>query len=164
MTGPANTLLYATDLSDGSAYALGYALRMADSLDARLHVLHVLEPLSDEARLTIRSFMSDPAAQDRARHGRKQMALERMRDRQAEFWKTAGPEMAALEPRLATSEVIEGFPAEVILNRARSLPADLILMGSHEHGLSHTFLGQVAKRVLRRSRLPTLIIPYPEDD
>ena len=163
MTSPANTLLYATELSDGSAYSLGYALRIADSLDARLHVLHVLEPLSEEARLTIRSFMSDPAAQDRALHGRKQMALERMRDRQAEFWRTAGPEMAGLEHRLAQSEVIEGFPAEVILDRARSLPADLILMGSHEHGLSHTFLGQVAKRVLRRSRLPTLIIPYPED-
>ncbi|GAB6147125.1 hypothetical protein JCM12294_45690 [Desulfocicer niacini] len=37
--------------------------------------------------------------------------------------------------------------------------ADLIVMGTHEKGVSHTFLGTVAKRVLQRSRTPALIVP-----
>ena len=32
-------------------------------------------------------------------------------------------------------------------------------MGSHERGMNHTFLGSVAKSVLRRSHVPTLIVP-----
>jgi nucleotide-binding universal stress UspA family protein len=35
-------------------------------------------------------------------------------------------------------------------------------MGAHEKGIAHTFLGTVAKRVLRRSRKPVFIIPLPK--
>ena len=60
--------------------------------------------------------------------------------------------------------VCESYPAEQILKSAKEHNCDLIIMGSHEHGLSHTFLGSVAKRVLRRSHVPTLIVPLVELD
>ena len=46
--------------------------------------------------------------------------------------------------------------------RAKTHNCDLIVMGSHERGMSHTFLGSVAKSVLRRSHVPTLIVPLGE--
>ena len=71
------------------------------------------------------------------------------------------PTKAARRDRIADIEIIEGQPAEVILQRSVSLGADMILMGSHEHGLSHTFLGTVAKRVMRRSRARAPMISSP---
>ncbi len=49
------------------------------------------------------------------------------------------------------------------LRRSVELGCDLIVLGAHDHGFSHTFLGTVAKRVLRRSKIPTLIVPNPDE-
>ena len=53
--------------------------------------------------------------------------------------------------------VISGDPAEQVLNTARGLDADLIVMGTHgRKGLSHLVLGSVAERVVRESSVPVL--------
>jgi nucleotide-binding universal stress UspA family protein len=53
--------------------------------------------------------------------------------------------------------VTRGDPAEQVLNAARSLEADLIVMGTHgRKGLSHLVLGSVAERVVRESPVPVL--------
>lgn len=160
---PIRTLLYATDLSEGAVYALRYAVRMADQLDARLHVLHALRPLSEEARITLRTYVTDPAMRAAAVNDRLTTAREVMAERQRMFWDNPDPACVGLRDRITAIEIVEGSPPDVILRHSVAIGADMILMGSHEHGFSHTFLGTVAKRVMRRSRIPTLIIPYPED-
>ena len=59
----------------------------------------------------------------------------------------------AANKRVASVELIEGYPAEAILKRANELDCAMIVMGAHEHGPGHTFLGTAAKRVMRRSFL-----------
>jgi len=55
---------------------------------------------------------------------------------------------------------VEGMPTEAILKTAKSLKADLIIMGTHgRKGLSHLFLGSVAEYVIRHSTLPTMVVP-----
>ena len=159
---PIKTLLYATDLSESSIYALRYAVRMADQLDGKVHVLHALRPLSEEARITLRTYVTDPHMRTAAVDERLKTAREVMAERQKAFWDEPDPVCAARRDRIAAIEIIEGQPADVILRHATAIGADMILMGSHEHGFSHTFLGTVAKRVMRRSRIPTLVIPYPD--
>lgn len=158
---PVKTLLYATDLNEGAIYALRYAVRLAEAVNGKLHVVHALEPISTEARLTLQSYVTDPKLLAQATTRRLDMAQELLAERQHDFWEEAGEEAAHLRERVAAVEVIEGAPADVILRHSVAIGADMILMGSHEHGLSHTFLGTVALRVLRRSRIPTLIVPYP---
>ncbi|MDF1619535.1 universal stress protein [Pseudothioclava nitratireducens] len=157
------TILYATDLSNTSVHAFRYGLCMAKGLGARLHMLHVIEPMNEEARMTLQLFISDPAQRNAALNRRRETALELLRERQEAFWAQIPGDEQALRESVDEIEVAEGFAAEAILKRAESLPADMILMGSHAHGISHTFLGTVAKRVLRRARIPTLIVPYAED-
>lgn len=159
---PIKTLLYATDLSEGAIYALRYAVRMAEQLDGRLHVVHALRPLSQEARITLRTYVTDPEMRDAAVRDRLATAREVMAERQRSFWDETDPQKVARRDRIASIEIIEGQPAEVILTHASAIGADMILMGSHEHGLVHTFLGTVAMRVMRRAHIPTLIIPYPD--
>ena len=63
---PVKTLLYATDLSEGSIYALRYAVRLAEALDGKLYVLHALRPLSEDARITLRAYVTDSGMRDAA--------------------------------------------------------------------------------------------------
>ena len=157
-------ILYATDLSDNSAYAFRYAMCNAKNHDAEIVVLHVLEALPGTAQALIKSMIEE----DRLEHileekidESKQRIEKRLRlfcDR--EF--TNDPECV---DRIHSIEVVEGYPAEEILKQAIELDCDLIIMGNHGKGfLSHAFLGSVAEKVLRRVKKPVLIIPLPEGE
>ena len=53
-----------------------------------------------------------------------------------------------------------GEPAHDILECARSLPADLVVMGTHgTSGFQHLVLGSVAEKVLRSAPCPVLTVP-----
>jgi len=51
MTPQINNILYATDLSKNSSYAFLYAIDMAKKHDARIVILHAIEPTPDYAEL-----------------------------------------------------------------------------------------------------------------
>jgi nucleotide-binding universal stress UspA family protein len=54
---------------------------------------------------------------------------------------------------------IEGAPATVILERARELPADLVIIGTHGRGgFDRWVLGSVAEKVLRKAPCPVLTV------
>jgi nucleotide-binding universal stress UspA family protein len=53
-----------------------------------------------------------------------------------------------------------GHAAHRILERARSLPADLIVIGTHgAGGFEHLVLGSIAEKVLRKATCPVLTVP-----
>ena len=57
----------------------------------------------------------------------------------------------------------EGAVAGQILEMARSLPADLLVMGTHgQGGLERLVLGSVTESVLRKAPCPVLTIPHEE--
>jgi nucleotide-binding universal stress UspA family protein len=57
-------------------------------------------------------------------------------------------------------EVREGIIESVIVELAQSLPADLIVMGTHGvKGFERLMLGSVTERVLRRASCPVLTVP-----
>jgi nucleotide-binding universal stress UspA family protein len=57
-------------------------------------------------------------------------------------------------------EVELGLPAKHIVDRALSLPADLIVMGTHgTSGFEQLVLGSVTEKVLRKARCPVLTVP-----
>ena len=73
------TILYATDLSNTSAYAFRYAACLSKALDARLHILHAVEPMSEEARMTLTAFITDPTAREDALRRRMETARRLLR-------------------------------------------------------------------------------------
>ena len=65
----------------------------------------------------------------------------------------------------ARSEVTCGDPAEMILNTASAVDADLIVMTTHgRSGLSRLIYGSVAEAVLRRSPIPVLLVPVKDPE
>lgn len=157
-------ILYATDLSRESHLVFGYAVYLAKLTGADIHILHVLPRLTDDAFFAIQIYVQDDAQRHDMMARRGERARQLLEDKQEAFWATQHEEDRKVRSQIRSVTVCESRPAEEILNSARKHDCDLIVMGSHEHGLRHTFLGSVAKSVLHRSHVPTLIVPLVESD
>ncbi len=138
-------MLVPTDFSPGAEPALDYAQRIAQAFRAEIVLLHVLD-LSLAALAGFPSTLAMvPAAGE---------LLDRIRG------ETDG-EMAKVVARVpgARSIIREGTPRSTILDVAREIGADLIVMGTHGRtGLGHVFFGSVAEHVVRHSRIPVLTV------
>lgn len=156
-----NNILFATDLSKNADYALRLALTMSKAHGADIHVLHVAEPLSLDANVTLRLFMQTNALAKESLPSRRDSAKEVLLQNQKDFVESLSDEEKEAYNAVKSVEIVEGHPAESILNRATQLDCDVIVMASHEQSTAHTFLGTVVKRVLRRSNTPVLVVPHP---
>ncbi len=158
------SILYSTDLSQHTLVAFAYAARLAKLTGAEIHILHVLERLSEDATFALQTYILDDKKRHELTDMRVERARKRLQERQDKYWAAQSAEDQKLRDQIKSMTVCEAYPAEEILKSARQHNCDLIIMGSHERGLSHTFLGSVAKSVLRRSHVPTLIVPLVETD
>lgn len=156
-------ILYATDLSPNSIYALRYAMNSAIKHDADIIILHVLEKVDPASHVMLDLYLYEERHQEIVEEKISETkALIKERLRTLRDKELAGhPEYG---DKVISIEVCEGFPAENILSKAQELNCDEIIMGTHSKGIiANTFLGSTAKRVLRRTRKPVLIIPLPKE-
>jgi nucleotide-binding universal stress UspA family protein len=136
-------ILAASDLSSGAGGILHAAGSLAALTGARLHVIHAEEPRSGPG-------LRDPEAQESD-------PTFRTLTRQIE---ASVPPQAELTSHL----VAAGRAHEVILDRARDVEADLIVLGPHrERHSGERVLGATADRLVRTSEVPCLIVPRPID-
>ncbi|HPQ43563.1 MAG TPA: universal stress protein [Syntrophales bacterium] len=153
-------ILYATDLSQNSAYAFRYAIDMAKNHHAKIHFLHVIEKQSPFAEALVEDYR-EPGYHEKILAesiNRTKKKIEAFRDREL----ADHPEIINEN---VTVEVLEGYPMDEILTKARVNHCDIIVMGTHGRGfLGHTLLGNVSERVLRRAHIPVIIVPLPEGE
>ena len=157
-------ILYATDLSPNSVYALRYAMNSAIKHDADIIILHVFEKVDPATNVMLDLYFYENRHQeilDKHITETKALIKKRLRTIQENELKSA-PEF---EDIAVSIEICEGFPAEEILSSAEELNCEVIIMGTHSKGIiANTFLGSTAKRVLRRTRKPVFIIPLPKGE
>ena len=154
-------ILYCTDLSQNAVHAFRYAVQLAKLTGAQIHILHVVEELPADAKLALQAYIMDDDRRREALSDRANQAKQHLQDRLDKFWAEQNEEGRKVSSQIASVDACEAYPAEQILTSAIEYGCDLVVMGAHEKGLSHNFLGSVAKSVLRRSRIPTLIVPLP---
>ncbi|MEH6576827.1 MAG: universal stress protein [Amphritea sp.] len=154
-------ILYSTDLSKSSTTAFEQAAYLAKKTGADIHILHIVEKLSSDAKITFQTYVMDAKSRHELLQERVHHAKRKLMERQKYFWGELHKEDADVRNQIKTIEVVEAYPAETILKVSQELGVDLIVMGTHEKGMLHTFLGSVAKNVLNRSRIPMLIVPLP---
>ena len=153
-------VLYATDLSKNSAYAFRYAVNTARKHDAKIHILHVIEPVSPQ----VGAFISKET-RDQINKASKENACRRIEERLKLFAEKELKNDPETLKRVVGIHAVQGDPAQEILNKTDELGCDTIIMGMHGKGvLSHTFLGSVSEEVLRRINKPVYIIPLPEGE
>ena len=153
--------MYATDLSQNSVYAFRYAVEAAESYEAEICILHVLERIPSAEGYLLRDSPLGKGLKTEYEAERAE-AVEKIKGRLGEFCRQELKDKPALLKRL-TIQVIDGQPAAEILQKVDGLKPDLLVMGTHGKGLlAHAFLGSVAKKVLNRIKIPVFIIPIPE--
>jgi len=133
------TIVHPTDFSEPSQAAWELACALARDYSARLLIVHVYSPPPVYAPdgIAIPFPQEEPAA---------------LRARLAE--------LRPSDQRIACEHfLLEGDPAEKILELAQKEHADLIVMGTHgTTGLARLLVGSVAESVLRKAPCPVLTV------
>ena len=155
-------ILYATDLSKNSAFAFRYAMALADSLDAKITILYVFPMIDSAMEVPIITQMGEDQYY-KLREEKSKETIEKIKERLHEFTQRELKDTESHKERVFSILVHEGDAVDEILKTADKLKSDIIIMGAHGKGiLSHTFLGTVPDKVLRRSRTPVLVVPIPK--
>jgi len=159
-----NKILYCTDFSESAVSAFKYTVYLAKTTGAEIHLLHVVENLSSDAKIALQSCLVDSASRHKMLKERVKFAEEILQKRQDDFWDNISPEHQALRSQIKSSLVIESYPVEAILKVSQNIGVDIIVMGTHERGILHTFLGSIAKSVLKRTTIPVLVVPVSKEN
>jgi len=151
-------ILYATDLSKNSSFAFLYATDMARRHDAKIVILHAIEPIPAYAA-------AYTGITDELKRKQQDETLEEIRTRLGDFCRKAEAEIGPPCVELVSKILVpRGHPPEEILNASDEEGCDVIVLGTHGKGfLAHTFLGSVSSAVLNRTQKPVFIIPLPSE-
>jgi nucleotide-binding universal stress UspA family protein len=151
-------ILYATDLSENSSYAFLYAIDMANKHNAKIVILHAMEPIPGYAQV----YVDNRDEFKRKQHDEMTQSIEKHLQG---FCKKAGSQTGLPCVELVSKILVTaGHPPEEILNAADKEECDAIIIGNHGKGfLSHTFFGSVSNAVLHRARKPVFTIPLPSE-
>lgn len=154
-------ILFASGLGAGSPFVCRYALSMARQYQAKVTVLHVIEPLSPFGQSLVELHVTH--ADSEARHAEARAQVKAQLERQLHELVTREANKSGDNGLIEGVKVVEGQPAEQILLAAGQIGADLIVIGSHRHSaLGDALLGHTASKVTHRSRIPVLLAPIPE--
>lgn len=141
------TIVAAVDFSDSTSGVLDAAAAQAKAFGAELHIVHVLEP---EPSYTAYGFTPDE--------------FPAMHVFQEEARKRAGAQLAKLAEGIPGAQIklVEGSPLHGVLDFVKSVGSDLVILGSHGHGMvASLLLGSVAEGMVRKAVVPTMVIPAP---
>ena len=162
-------ILYATDLSESAVHAFSYAVSLANMYGAGITILHVLTEFPEEEFIS-NMIPADTWKAIKEKHyseARNQL-IGKKRDHVAlrEVLEAFSEEVRAdsQDQTFVTDEILiePGAPAEIIVLTAKKQNCDLIVMGTHGHGImAEVLIGSTAKRVVRHSLIPVLVIRLP---
>ena len=151
-------ILYATDLSKNSSFAFLYATDVARRHNAKIVILHAIEPVPAYAD-------AYSGITDELKLKQQEETVEEIRKRLGQFCEKAESQIGSPCVELVSKVLVpRGHPPEEILNAADKEGCDVIVLGTHGKGfLAHTFLGSVSNAVLHRTQKPVFIIPLPSE-
>lgn len=136
-------ILVATDGSESAAEAVDAAIELAQQLDAKLEVLAVRPPL-----LHGRAGSGPAMTEIEEKHGSEHIA-----DAAVQRARAAGVE--------ATPYVNHGPVAECIVQVAKEVGAELLVVGSRGMGAVHgALVGSVSHALVSRSPIPVMIVRH----
>lgn len=152
-------ILYATDLSGNARQTLGYAVVLADAMEASLTVIHVIEETAPNAELMIKAFLGYSSDEEMQQQSREKITAE-VKNRLKDICDELGCQLPTCRFSLAEIIVTFGQPGDEILHRVESGSYDLLVAGRHDYGFVENVLaGHSAKNLLQHCPIPVLQVP-----
>ncbi len=162
MEKPIDNILCCVGLRSDSHVVLEQAVRLASATGARLHILHAVKSLDDDVMNTLRVNIRDKQTLQGLIRKRLDDAQQQLDAKLENFFNALGEGGDVLASSVASRDVVEGYPAKVIVQRASNLRSDLIVMASNKRGFTASYVGKVTRGVLKRSQVPVVVVPPPE--
>jgi nucleotide-binding universal stress UspA family protein len=165
-------ILYATDLSDNARYAFAYAVSLANLYKAAITIIHVLPEVPELLDQSVSGYISSERWEEiksQQMNEAKEALIGKRREHLAikealhQFSEDVKQEQEG--DGFSTDDIIvqRGNPVEEIMKSAEEADCDLIVMGTHGQGtLADAMLGSTARRVIRRAKVPVLVVRLPE--
>jgi len=144
-------ILVPTDFSEGFLHTLNYAVEFAKSLNAELHIIHVIEPLMFASDIVMTKFGFDELPNELEIYSKKDIdkIADLLVEKDVKF----------------TTKVLHGKASEEILHYAGKNHIDLICIATHGQGNFESLLfGSTTEKVLRKSRCPVLTVRVRDKD
>ena len=154
------TILYASDLGALSTYSLAYVEQLAKRFEARIVVLHVVQPIDALAAAVVTSRCSENTKQEVLRSTQHITGLlETVRE---QAYERLLPDESGMDLSRYLKDIVvrSGRPADAVLAFADEINADMIVVGScGEDSVGTPMLGSVANRVLQLAKVPVFMVP-----
>jgi nucleotide-binding universal stress UspA family protein len=131
-------ILVPMDFSSDAEQALDWAVGLAQQLQARLTLLHIIYiPVTTEVNLSAYYAELESDAQQRMETYQKRVEGEGL---------------------TVDTVLVRGTPFREIVEIAQTKQVDLIIMGTHGRtGMAHLLMGSVAERVVRLAPCPVMV-------
>lgn len=156
-----NRVLYATDLSPNSQLAFTYAAGLAENYGATLYVLHVLEVISYKPYLQVEGFKGENEWKS-IEEEREAAAIHSIEEKLNVMCSEMNAHIFTCAINEEQIMIRKGAPVEEIIKAAEENDIQLIVMGTHGYGMvQDALMGGTARRLVRRSVKPVLIVPHP---
>lgn len=148
--GPVKTILAPVDFSTATEGVVAQASSLAQAMNGRVVLLSVIQPpaITSEYAPLMENIAEIRAAGENA----------------------AAKNLARLQDQLQQQQIpcetvqLNGAPILNIIEHAKKLAADYIVMGSHGHtALYDLLVGSTTHGVLMRATCPVVILPAPKD-
>lgn len=140
------TILLALDFSDVTPKLVTKAIEYANVFNAEIYIIHTETP----SQYTFQPEMSGVVFSHfiSANKNSDLNALQLIE------------KQIASENIKVTSILLEGNPADTILETAKEKNTDLIIIGTHEHGaFCHILFGSTRESVIKQTKCPVLVVP-----
>ncbi|MEF8829384.1 MAG: universal stress protein [Haloarcula sp.] len=163
-------ILFPTDGSTGAEAALAHARTLAETHDATLHIMTVIDTSSPHIGMTSAGpegattgmIAEEHDASEPGMVGEEHDVESSLLERSQAVVDAAADEVEGVD---TVTAVERGAPHSAILDYADENDVDLIVMGTHGRtGVERYLLGSVAEKVVRTSDVPVLTVRLGEED
>lgn len=165
-------ILFTTDLSQQTRHAFNYAAGLAHQYGATLTILYVMEDISVPQSANLQAFIGGDRWKElqKSQEQHVQQVLIGKKREGAMIREALGDMVTAAQKELPEKDlrseeivVTQGDPVDSINQEAEARQVDLIIMGYHPRGrIGEAIMGSVSRSVLRRSKIPVLLVPLPD--
>lgn len=141
------TLVVAVDFSSGTSKVMEAACQLAKALNEQIYLVHAVD---DTPVYAVYGLYSEQAPMINEYSEMAQKVAKRKLDELT----------AECSAELVKTELLLGRPQDVILDFAKKVNADIVVVGTHGHSaIGCVLMGSVATSLVRKAKFPVLVVP-----
>ncbi len=167
-------ILFTTDLTPQTQHAFNHAIGLAHQYGATLTILYVMADIPAAESANLRAFIGSDRWRElqksQEEHAQKILIGKKregvlIREALGDMFTAAQQQLPGKGLQPEEIVVTQGHPVDGISQEAEARQADLIIMGYHPRGrIGEAIIGSVSRSVLRRSKVPVLLVPLPDPE